>query len=214
MPRRCTQNHIDMYARFQGNDLTSAISSIERVVQGNGLDSLVLLCNQKKINKELYDSLERIKLMASKVHIALHAAGILIALQSILSHGEVVESISLGAGNTGKSFDVTTNFRLAEFKFISWKGGPESIRQNSLFKDYFYLAEAIDSRKKQLYVGDVNVVEKFLNSNRNLSSVMSKNSKLKRDYEMMYGCQGLQTVGEYYQLRKGMVELVELRLSE
>jgi hypothetical protein len=59
----------------------------------------------------------------------------------ILRPGEVIDCVSLGAGNTGRAFDLETNLRIAEFKFIHWQGGPESIRQNSLFKDFYEMAE-------------------------------------------------------------------------
>jgi len=54
-----------------------------------------------------------------------------------LQSGEVVEQLSLGAGNSGKSFDLTTNQRVAEFKFIQWKGGSESARKREFFKDFY-----------------------------------------------------------------------------
>jgi hypothetical protein len=45
---------------------------------------------------------------------------------------------------TGRSFDLETSYRVAvaEFKFIRWQGGPESIRQNQLFKDFYLLARS------------------------------------------------------------------------
>jgi hypothetical protein len=77
------------------------------------------------------------------VNVAIHALGILLALPEILEVlevGEVVEELSLGAGNTGRAFDLVTNVRVAEFKFIKWRGGAEAIRQNGLFVDVFHLA--------------------------------------------------------------------------
>jgi hypothetical protein len=32
----------------------------------------------------------------------------------------------IGAGYTGREFDLETNYRVAEFKFIHWRGGPEA----------------------------------------------------------------------------------------
>lgn len=75
-----------------------------------------------------------------------------LCLPHILEPGELVEYASLGAGNTGRQFDLETNFCVAEFKFINWRGGPESIRQNSIFKDYFLLAEAPTPKRKYLYL--------------------------------------------------------------
>ena len=64
----------------------------------------------------------------------------------------MIEYVSLGAGNTGRAFDLETNQRIAEFKFIHWQGGPESIRQNSLFKDFYEMAEYDTRKQKFLYV--------------------------------------------------------------
>ena len=62
--------------------------------------------------------------------------------------------MSLGAGNTGRAFDLETNKRIAEFKFIRWQGGPEAIRQNALFKDFYFMAEHAGVKRKYLYVHD------------------------------------------------------------
>jgi hypothetical protein len=44
-------------------------------------------------------------------------------------------------GNAGREFDLTTDQRVAEFRAIEWQGGPERIRQNSLFCDFDILTE-------------------------------------------------------------------------
>ena len=76
-----------------------------------------------------------------QINVVIHALGILLCLPHILRPGEVIDYVSLGAGNTGRAFDLETSLRIAEFKFIHWQGGPESIRQNSLFKDFYEMAE-------------------------------------------------------------------------
>lgn len=73
-------------------------------------------------------------LVRKKVNVVIHALGILLCLPHILEADGTVQYVSLGAGNTGRQFDLETDRRVAEFKFIQWQGGPESIRQNSLFK--------------------------------------------------------------------------------
>jgi hypothetical protein len=65
-----------------------------------------------------------------------------------LEPAERVEYLSLGAGNTGKAFDLETDLRVCEFKFINWQGGAEAIRQNALFKDLYLLAEASTAKRK------------------------------------------------------------------
>jgi hypothetical protein len=48
---------------------------------------------------------------------------------------------------TGRSFDLETSDRVAvaEFKFIRWQGGPESIRQNQLFKLYLLARSSVEA---------------------------------------------------------------------
>ena len=81
--------------------------------------------------------------------------------------------MSLGAGNSGRSWDLETDRQIAEFKFISWRGGPEAIRQNSLFKDFLYLAEHETDKSKHLYVLGTEVPIKFLSGRRAFTSVLS-----------------------------------------
>ena len=75
-------------------------------------------------------------------------------LPHILEPDERIEYVSLGAGNTGKAFDLETDRRNAEFKFINWRGGSEAIRENTLFKDFYLMAEHETHKLKFLYVLD------------------------------------------------------------
>jgi hypothetical protein len=93
-----------------------------------------------------------IKRLAGQINVVIHALGILVSLPHLLEPDEVVEELSLGAGNTGRSFDLTTDRRIAAFKFITWRGGAEAIRQNTVFVDVLHLAEADTDRARFLYV--------------------------------------------------------------
>ncbi len=63
-----------------------------------------------------------------------------------------MSSTSLWArANTRRPFDLETDRRVAEFKFINWRGGPESICQNSVFEVFFMTAENSMSKRKYLY---------------------------------------------------------------
>src|SRR5258707_7159961 len=126
---------------FQGESLTQRLSAIESGVVGLDLVELQKFCGERGIDKAFLASALSIKKIAGQINVIIHAAGILHSLLSILEHGETVESVSLGAGNTGRKFNLETNLRVAEYKFIDWQGGPESIRQNGIFKDFFELAE-------------------------------------------------------------------------
>ena len=89
--------------------------------------------------------------MSGQINVLVHAIGILNALPYILEPGEVVESLSLGAGNTGRTM-ISRRTAIAEFKFIEWRGGPESIRQNGVFADLFNLANSPTKKRRVLYL--------------------------------------------------------------
>ena len=127
----------------------------------------------------------------------------------ILRAGEIIEYVSLGAGNTGRAFDLETNQRVAEFKFIRWQGGPESIRQNSLFKDFYEMAENDTKKEKYLYVLGTEHGHKFFNGGRAIASVLSRNVKLRNRFNDKFGDQ-YRTVRDYYLPRKGLVVIQDV----
>src|SRR5687767_12777572 len=132
---------IQVIAGFQGLSLTESLSTIESSVVNLGITELEAFCGSRSIDGIFMSSAASIKKVAGQINVIIHAAGILCSLPRILKPGEIVQSVSLGAGNTGRKFDLETNFRVAEFKFIDWRGGSESIRQNGVFKDFYELAE-------------------------------------------------------------------------
>ena len=150
-----------------------------------------------------------IKNVAGQINVIIHAAGILNSLPTILEKGEIIESASLGAGNTGKKFDLETNIRVAEFKFIDWKGGSESIRQNGIFKDFYELAEYKTNKKKILYVVDTTYPLKFFNGGRALTSVLSKQPRILNEIIVNYKDQ-LKIVRDYYALHKNNVDIIDI----
>src|SRR5437879_4998533 len=127
--------------------------------------------------------------------VIVHAVGILVSLSYVLEPGERIESLSLGAGNTGRPHDLETDRQVAEFKFIEWRGGPESIRQNTLFVDVFNLATARTNKRRVLYVVGKATPLRFLNNRRALTSVLSKNSAVASRFRDLYG-DTFQTVRE------------------
>jgi hypothetical protein len=148
--------------------------------------------------KEVLAAAAAIKRFAGRINDVLHALGILFCLPRILEEGERVEYVSLGAGNAGREFDLETNYRIAEFKFIHWRGGAESIRQNVFFKDFFLLAESESAKRKYLYVLGTEHPLRFLNGGRALKSVLSRDNEVR---ERFYACFGERfvRVRDYYQ---------------
>ena len=196
--------------RFKGTNLTDSIATIETDIVGLGISDSDRYCNEKSIDGELLSSAFAVKRASSQIDVIIHAAGILHSLKNILETGEVIESLSLGAGSTGKRFDLETNFRVAEFKFIDWKGGSETIRQNNLFMDFFELAEYETEKRKCLYVIGTESPLKFLNGGRALSSVLSRDSKnILRTIADKYGPE-VATVRDYYLLKKAEVEIHDI----
>ena len=117
--------------------------------------------------------------------------------------------MSLGAGNTGRDHDLTTNIRIAEFKFIEWRGGSETIRQNGLFADLFNLVADPTPRRKMLYVVGLEQPLRFLANRRALTSVMSRNSRLAKRFHDRHGDR-FTTVRDYYESVRDQVEIVDI----
>jgi len=93
--------------------------------------------------------------------------------------------------------------------FINWQGGPESIRQNSIFIDLFNLAEHVTNKKKYLYVVNKTIPLKFFNGGRALKSVLSKNKTTHDAFYNKYGNK-YSRVFEYYNNVKGKVDIVDI----
>jgi hypothetical protein len=152
-----------------------------------------------------------IKRLAGQINVVIHAVGILIALPYILAEGERVESLSLGAGNTGRRHDLETDRQLAEFKFVEWRGGAEAIRQNGLFIDIFNLVSAPGTKRRVMYVVDKEHPLRFLGNRRSLSSVLSKNRAVEERFRQEHGTD-FKTVREYWKTIEHKVEIVDLRV--
>lgn len=194
---------------FQGESLTQSLSAIESSVIGLSLIELQKLCGNRGIDNAFLASALSIKRIAGQINVIIHAAGILHSLLSVLEPGEVVESVSLGAGNTGRKFDLETNLRVAEYKFIDWQGGPESIRQNSVFKDFFELAEYETTKKKYLYVVGTDFPLRFFRGGRALTSVLSRQPAILARIAAKYGA-SIVRVCDYYVLKKDEVQICDI----
>lgn len=203
------QQHVDLLAAFTQNDLSHVIAGLEESIHGVGQNSIPAFLKEHHVCSELLDSAAAIKRAASQINVAIHALGILSALPHILLPEEIVESVSLGAGNTGRAFDLETSARIAEFKFITWKGGSESIRQNGIFKDFFGLAAADTAKTKYLYLLGTAHALKFLRGRRSLSSVLSKDEATRKDFYLHFG-ERYKTVGEYYAEHQDKVHIIDI----
>lgn len=200
---------INTIEKFQGDSLTNSLAGIERAIVGQDSHATAVFCNDRNIDTDFMASALAIKKVAGQINVIIHAAGILHSLPHILEEGEFVESVSLGAGNTGKKFDLETNLRVAEYKFITWQGGAESIRQNGIFKDFYELAEHETQKRKVLYVMGTHFPIKFFTGGRALSSVLAKQPEMLNAIKVKYGAQ-MNVVREYYKRHKGEVSICDV----
>jgi hypothetical protein len=169
------------------NDLKKVISEYEKVLPKENVSNLSEMLESGLIDRSLFTAACEVKPVVGQINTMIHASGMLVSLPHILRKDEEIEYISLGAGNTGKRFDLKTSKRVAEFKFITWRGGPESIRQNALFKDFFNLVEYGENLEKYLYVLGDDEPRKFFKSERSIKSILSKNQSLREDFQKRYG---------------------------
>ncbi|WP_439575383.1 hypothetical protein [Phreatobacter sp.] len=200
---------IRLLSKFTGPDLTHTLGQIEGAVRGVSADDCDAFLEGAGAGREVLAAAGEMKRLAGQINVTIHALGILLCLPHILDPGEKVEYVSLGAGNTGREFDLETNLRVAEFKFIRWRGGAETIRQNSIFKDYVLLAESPTPKRKYLYVLGTHHALKFLHGGRALSSVLSRNDKLQKMFFDRFGDR-FRTVREYYAAHAGVVRIEDV----
>jgi hypothetical protein len=194
---------------FTVPSLTRRIASLESALVDADTNSCSDILARESVSNELLTSAYLLKRTSSQIDTMVHALGILLTLPHILEPSERIEYLSLGAGNTGRAFDLETTQRIAEFKFIYWQGGSETIRQNGLFKDFFLLAEHQTQKRKFIYVLGKKHPLKFLGGRRSLASVMSRNNRLWAEFQDKYANQ-FTTVGEYYSHKHNDVRIEDV----
>ncbi len=195
---------------FSTSSITNRISVLEFDLRTKKQSDIVERLLKENIDNQLVQAAFKVKRVAAQINVIIHAVGILVSLPHILAVDETIESLSLGAGNTGREFDLTTDKRVAEFKFIEWQGGSESIRQNSLFYDFFTLAEQESNRKRFLYLLGTDEALKFLRGNRSLKSILNKNRTISDQFVFRYSNE-FNVVSDYYKAKRDCVEIVDLR---
>jgi hypothetical protein len=207
-PQIAIAQALHLLQTFRGADLTQTIYQIEKSVKGVSAERYAAVLSTSGAKAEVLGAAGLVKWLAGQINVIIDALGILLCVPHVLRPGEVIEYVSLGAGNTGRAFDLETNLRVAEFKFIRWQGGPESIRQNSLFKDFYEMAESDTKKKKYLYALGTEHGEKFFNGDRALSSIL-RTATLRNRFHEKFGDQ-YKTVRDYYLPRKGLVVIQDV----
>lgn len=193
-----------------GAQLKHAIAALERSLELQTRDDACNIVETAGISPQMLEAALVIKELSSQIDVKVHAVGILVSLPYVLAHDEHIESLSLGAGNTGRSHDLETDQQIAEFKFINWRGGPESIRQNSVFIDLFNLASEPTAKRRVLYVLDKSFPIRFFSNNRAIASVLSKDAAAMARFKELHG-DTFTRVRQYFESVRGHVEIIDLR---
>jgi hypothetical protein len=197
-----------LISAFRGAGLTAKIAELEAITQHKTKDVIRPVLAQLFVSSDLLRAAVAVKRAAAQIDTLIHAVGMLLSLCELLEDGEVIESLSLGAGNTGKNFDLVTNTRIAEFTFIDWKGGPESMRKQKVFKDFYLLAEAETDKGRYLYFLGQEHAPKVFQSESACVDMLRKDVSRRRALEAKYG--PAIKVREYYRANQGRVVLQDL----
>ncbi|MGA2513678.1 MAG: hypothetical protein ABSG37_08665 [Candidatus Limnocylindrales bacterium] len=200
---------LEAVGAFSGPGLTAYVARLERELSGMEHDRIAETLAVQGLRDSTLEAALMVKRAAAQIDVVVHALGIALALPHILEQGERIESLSLGAGNTGRDHDLVTDRRIAEFKFVQWRGGPESIRQNRLFVDLFNLVSDPSPKRKELYVVDKATPLRFLTGGRAVDSVLSRDAHAAQRFANMYGSR-YATVGEYYSAVRDDVQIIDL----
>jgi hypothetical protein len=198
----------ELIRSFKLPKLKTRIANLETLAVDKTKSELVACLPDHLVSENLLRAAVSVKRAAAEIDTLLHAVGMLICLQELLYDGERVLSVSLGAGNTGKPFDLTTDRRIAEFTFIDWKGGPESARQQKVFKDFFLLVEASTDKQRCLYfLGEKHAPRVFERDTLCLD-MLQKDARRREAFAAKYGV--AMTVREYHARHQHLVSLQDL----
>lgn len=194
---------------YSNEKLTDIVCDLQVRLKDKNVKSIVSIINEDITSKDTLNAALEVKSVMGQINVIVHTLGIVNALPYILQDDEVIESVSLGADNANSEFDLITNKRIAEFKFITWRGN-DSMRLKTTFADYYNLVEYDTSKHKYLYLIDCSYFKKFLNGKRSFKSILSKNVKIANDFEIKYSNK-YSYINEYYNHNKSKVNLVSLK---
>ncbi len=195
--------------KFKNSKLTETIGRIETELAQAGKTRVDATNQSFNVNLELLLAAAAVKQASAQIDVVIHTVGILYTLPRILKDGEVIECVSLGAGNAGCEFDLVTDRRIAEFKFIHWREKGNAVRNKTLFQDFFKLVRTKTSKSKYLYLLEKEIPLRLLKGDRDVLKVLDRNRRLADAFVEQYK-QEYRTVGEYYQAHKGQVQIVNL----
>ena len=200
---------VSQVQQFKRGSLTETIADIEAQLTDERAAQVDAASQSFGIDGGLLMAAAEVKQASAQIDVVIHAVGILYALPHILGEDEVIEGLSLGAGSAGSDFDVVTNQRIAEFKFIQWQGGSNALRKVTLFQDFFKLVRETTQKEKVLYLLDTEIPLRFLQGSSQIRWLLARNRQLRDDFEARYG-QTYRAVGEYYKAHQDEVHIMNL----
>lgn len=204
---------LELFLGFRGDsaELKHRIREMEQGVAGKIRDEAVNSALRWGVDDDLVRGARLAKRLSAQVDVVLHAVGILRSLPFVLEPHEWVENVSLGAGNTGRDFDLETDKQVAEFKFITWLGGPESVRQDNLLIDLFHLASARTEKRRVMYLTGAEIPLRFLRgSTRKTRACLGRRSDVRKRFEEHHDPAEFVHVHEYWKAIEHDVEIVDL----
>lgn len=216
LPVTLTEAQVAGLERFLGfrgasKSLRDRIAQIETAVSGLDAIEAQAAVNQLGVDRQLMEGALLVKALAAQVDVVLHASGILQALPHILQPDESVESVSLGAGNTGRDYDLETDQQIAEFKFINWQGGAETVRQDSLLIDVFNLAQRDTDKRRVLYLTGTEIPLRWLTTSKRVTrDCLARRSGVPGRFDARYGDTEYHHVRDYWAAAADLVEIVDL----
>lgn len=204
---------LEAFLTFRGDSrqLRYRIAAVEASVQGRKALEALEAAREWGMNASLLAGARLAKRVAAQVDVVLHAAGIVHALPHVLTADELVEYVSLGAGNTGRPHDLETNRQVAEFKFINWAGGAETVRQDTLLIDLVNLATASTAKQRIMYVTGVDVPLHWLETSKRVTrECLARKRRIPNRFDAHYGPDAYHYVCDYWAHIKDLVALVDL----
>src|SRR5258705_12047348 len=99
---------IRAFQQFCGGDVTTTLARIESSMRGVAAEKLGEALSSSGASESTLAGAGHLKRLVGQLNVVIHAVGILVSLPKILEPAEVIQSVSLGAGNTGRLFDLET----------------------------------------------------------------------------------------------------------
>jgi len=89
----------DNLSGYLGNALTSRVNALESHFRGACDQNVEGLLKNQQLTSHLFSQALSIKRATGQLDVVIHALGVLLSLPAVLENGEVIERLSLGAGN-------------------------------------------------------------------------------------------------------------------